>query len=180
MDRSSRLIGALAVSLSLHFAQTACAARTYVGLRGRDEPALRALLAAQEDPTAPEYRRWIGAQEFGRRFGAAPRDLKRVERWLRSGGCRIKRAAGRQQVQCVGGQPGALPSELAPLVDDVIDLDQPVDLQHHLDSSRLQPQSVLPNGAFYFTPQEYADFYAFEALHSACLLYTSPSPRDRG
>ena len=93
MDRSSRLIGALAVSLSLHLAQTACAARTYVGLRGRDEPALRALLAAQQDPTAPEYRHWIGAQEFGRRFGAAARDLKRVERWLRSGGCRIKRAA---------------------------------------------------------------------------------------
>jgi subtilase family serine protease len=168
MDRSSRrLIGALAVSLSLHFAQTACAARTYVGLRGRNEPALRALLAAQQDPTAPEYHRWIGAREFGRRFGAAARDLKRVERWLRSGGCRIKRAAGRQQVQCVGGQPGALPSELAPLVDDVIDLDQPVDLQHHLDSSRLQPQSVLPNGVFYFTPREYADFYAFGTLHSA-------------
>jgi len=85
MDRSSRcLVGALAVSLSLHFAQTACAARTYVGLRGRNEPALRALLAAQQDPTGPEYRHWIGAQEFGRRFGAAPRDLKRVERWLRS------------------------------------------------------------------------------------------------
>src|SRR5262249_32567648 len=122
---------------------------------------------AQQDPSAPDYHRWIGAQEFGRRFGAAPRDLKRVERWLRSWGCRIKRAAGRQQVQCVGGQPGALPSGLAPLVDDVIDLDQPVALQHHLDSSRLQPQSVLPSGAFYFTPQEYADFYAFEALHSA-------------
>ena len=87
MNRSSRcLIGALAVSLSLHFAQTACAARIYVGLRGRNEPALRALLAAQQDPTASEYHRWIGAQEFGRRFGAAPRDLKRVERWLRSGG----------------------------------------------------------------------------------------------
>jgi len=49
----------------------------------------------------------------------------------------------------------------------VIDLDQPVDLQHHVDSSRLRPQSVLPGGEFYFTPREYADFYAFEALHSA-------------
>jgi subtilase family serine protease len=168
MHRSSRsVVGALGIALSLGFAHNAFAGRIYVGLRGRDEPALRALLSAQQDPTASEYRRWIGAQEFGRRFGAAPRDLKRVERWLRSGGCRIKRAAGRQQVQCVGGQPGALPSELAPLVDDVIDLDQPVDLQHHLDSSRLQPQSVLPDGAFYFTPREYADFYAFGTLHSA-------------
>src|SRR5262249_17803484 len=167
MDRSSRcLVAALAVSLSLNFAQTAAAARTYVGLRGRTEPALRTMLAAQQDPAAPEYHRWIGTQEFGRRFGAAARDLKRVERWLRSGGCRIKRAAGHQQVQCLGGQPGALPSELAPLVDDVIDLEQPVDLQHHLDRPGLQPQSVLPGGEFYFTPREYADFYAFEALHS--------------
>ena len=160
------LVSVLAVSLSLNFAQTAFAARTYVGLRGRNEPALRALLAAQQDATAPEYRHWIGAQEFGRRFGAAPRDLKRVERWLRAEGCRIERSAGRQQVECVGGRPGTLPAALAPLVDDVIDLDQPVDLQHHLDSSRLQPQSVLPDGAFYFTPREYADFYAIESLHS--------------
>jgi subtilase family serine protease len=161
------LVSALAVTLSLNFAHTAFAGRTYVGLRGRDESSLHALVAAQQDQTSPEYHHWISAQEFGRRFGAAPRDLKRVERWLRSGGCRIKRAAGRQQVQCVGGQPGALPSDLATLVDDVIDLDEPVELQHHLDSSALQPQSVLPNGAFYFTPQEYADFYDFETLHSA-------------
>ena len=163
---SGCLVSVLAVSLSLNFAQTAFAARTYVGLRGRNEPALRALLAAQQDATAPEYRHWIGAQEFGRRFGAAPRDLKRVERWLRAEGCRIERSAGRQQEECVGGRPGTLPAALAPLVDDVIDLDQPVDLQHHLDSSRLQPQSVLPDGTFYFTPREYADFYAIESLHS--------------
>src|SRR5262249_55463502 len=85
------------------------ARHTIVGLRGRDDAGLDALTAAQQDPASPDYQRWITASEFGRRFGAAPRDLKRVERWLRDSGCRIKRSKGRQQVTCVGGQLGDVP-----------------------------------------------------------------------
>jgi len=54
-----------------------------VALRGRDPGGLRALLAAQQDPASPAYHRWLTPAEFGARFGPAPRDLHRVERWLR-------------------------------------------------------------------------------------------------
>ena len=106
--------------------------RTIVALRGRDDSGLDALVAAQQDPASPEYRRWMTGSEFGRRFGAAPRDLKRVERWLRASGCRVKRPAAREQVVCVGGSPGDVPAALRPLVDDVLDPATPLE-------SALQP-----------------------------------------
>src|SRR5262249_8415911 len=138
---SRQLFGALAITLSLTSAQTATASglRTYIGLRGRDASSLRALLASQQDPSSPGHHRWLAAREFGRRFGAAPHDLKRVERWLRGAGCRIKRPAGRQAVECMGVRPGAPPPALAPLVEDVIDLQVRAPIQHHLDASTLRP-----------------------------------------
>jgi subtilase family serine protease len=166
---SLRLVCVLGLALIVNGSQAAAAlaGRTYLGLRGRNGPALHALLEAQQDPGSPEYQRWLTPQEFGTRFGAAPRDLKRVERWLRAEGCRIKRSAGRQQVECVGARPGAPPQALAPFVDDMIDLEEPVERQHHLDTSALRPESVLPPGHFYFTPREYADFYGFGALQAS-------------
>jgi pseudomonalisin len=163
------LVCALGLALIANVSRVVAASegRTYVGLRGTNGPALRALLEAQQDPGSSEYRHWLSSQEFGTRFGAAPRELKRVERWLRAEGCRIKRPAGRQQVECVGARPGAVPPELAPLVDDVIDLEEPVERQHHLDTSALRPESVLPTGELYFTPREYADFYGLAALQAS-------------
>src|SRR5262245_35367580 len=165
---SRQLFGALAITLSLTSAQTATASalRTYIGLRGRAASSLRALLASQQDPTSPGYHRWLAAREFGRRFGAAPHDLKRVERWLRGAGCRIKRPAGRQAVECVGVRPGAPPPVIAPLVEDVIDLQVRAPIQHHLDASTLRPESVL-DGELFFTPRDYAGFYGFTALHAS-------------
>jgi subtilase family serine protease len=162
-------MSALAIALIVNVAQAATVSgiRTYVGLRGRDETSLRALLASQQDPTSPDYHRWLGAREFGRRFGAAPSDLKRVERWLRGAGCRVKRTAGRQQVECVGVRPGAPPPAMAALVEDVIDLQAPAQIQHHLDASRLQPEAVLPDGEPYLSPQDYAGFYGFAGLHAS-------------
>ena len=86
--------------------------QTLVALRGRDAAGLRALLAAQHDPASADYRRWLTPREFGRRFGAAPRDLHRVERWLRERGCRVKRFPGRQQLACAGATPGRAPVSL--------------------------------------------------------------------
>src|SRR4030095_10125913 len=129
--------------------------RTLIGLRARDDAALRALRAAQQDRASPEYGRWLKPQEFGERFGASPRDLKRVERWLRADGCRIRRARGRQQVECIGATPGAIPAALAPLVDDIVDLGRPVELEHKLDLSTLQTNSLAPDSSLFFRPAEY-------------------------
>src|SRR5262249_28995491 len=131
--------------------------RTIVGLRGRDDAGLDALTAAQQDPASPDYQRWITASEFGRRFGPAARELKRVERWLRDSGCRIKRSRGRQQVTCVGGQLGAVPATLRPLVDDVLDPATPLELKFNLTHGHVQPRSLGGND-FFLSPTEYAAF----------------------
>jgi subtilase family serine protease len=50
------------------------------------------LLARQQQPTAPEYHRWLTPQEFGARFGASPSDIAKITRWLESRGLRVNGA----------------------------------------------------------------------------------------
>jgi subtilase family serine protease len=159
---------ALAVLAVVGAAAPALAAgeRTLVALHGRDEPGLRALLARQQDPASADYRRWLSPGEFGRRFGAPPRALRRVERWLRSTGCKVKRFPGRQHIACVGATPGPAPAALARLVEGVFDPDSAPDLRFNLSLAG-QLASLSPDGSFYFSPQEYAAFYGFDALHAA-------------
>ena len=47
---------------------------------------LDAFLAAQQDPSSPQYRRWLTPAEFAARFGARPADSARVTAWLRTHG----------------------------------------------------------------------------------------------
>jgi pseudomonalisin len=150
--------------LTLTFPPLARSERTLVALRGRHEAALRALLEAQQDPASPDYRHWLTPAEFGRRFGASPRELKRVERWLRADGCRIRRSAARRHVECVGSHPGPLSDDVAPTVEDVLDLDARLEIAYPAGG---EPHSVTSDGHFYFTPQEYATFYDLASLHAA-------------
>jgi subtilase family serine protease len=137
-----------------------------VALRGRDPGGLRALLAAQQDPASPAYHRWLTPAEFGARFGPAPRDLHRVERWLRGRGCRVRRYAGLQQVSCVGTAPGLPPADLTPLVDSVLDPTTPLPLHYNL-AAAAEPRATWSDGSFLFTPREYAAFYDFADLLAA-------------
>jgi subtilase family serine protease len=141
--------------------------RTIVALRGRDDAGLDALVAAQQDPASPEYRRWMTGSEFGRRFGAAPRDVKRVERWLRASGCRVKRPAARGQVVCVGGSPGDVPPALRPLVEDVLDPATPLELRFNLSRARFDPRGVASGGSVFLSPDDYAAFFGYANLRAA-------------
>jgi subtilase family serine protease len=140
--------------------------KTVVALRGRNGTGLSALLAAQQDPASPHFRRWLTPREFGRRFGTAPRDLRRVERWMRGQGCRVKRFPGRQQVACVGTTPGSAPPSLGRLVDDVLD-PETLDLRFNLTPPAAVTSSLLQGTNFYFSPREYAGFYGFDDLQAA-------------
>ena len=55
-------------------------------LSPEQQSALDALLAVQQDPSSPSYRRWITPQQYGERFGLSPADLAAVGAWLRSRG----------------------------------------------------------------------------------------------
>jgi subtilase family serine protease len=51
------------------------------------------LLAAQQDPSSPHYRKWLTPEEFADRFGASSNDLGRLREWLEGQGLQIKAMA---------------------------------------------------------------------------------------
>ena len=52
--------------------------------------ALHELLEAQQDPASPEYHRWLSPEDFGQRFGASERDVKRIVDWLAGHGFEVE------------------------------------------------------------------------------------------
>jgi len=98
------IVLALVLTATTLIASAECASRprVLIGLVGRDEAALTALLERQQDPGNADYRRWLTPPEFGQRFGATAADLRRASRWLRAEGCRVRRFASRRLLACVG------------------------------------------------------------------------------
>jgi hypothetical protein len=50
------------------------------------EGALKALLQAQQDPTSPNYHKWLTQAQFGQQFGVSAADLAKVSSWLQQEG----------------------------------------------------------------------------------------------
>jgi subtilase family serine protease len=60
--------------------------RMRVTLKLRDRAGLDSLLAAQQDPSSPQYHRWLTPDEFNARFGPTDADAQKVARWLTDNG----------------------------------------------------------------------------------------------
>src|SRR5215469_5987881 len=54
---------------------------------------LQRLLAAQRDPSSPDYRRWLTPEQYADRFGLSAGDLAKVTAWLTSAGFKIEYTA---------------------------------------------------------------------------------------
>ncbi|MBS1853390.1 MAG: S8/S53 family peptidase [Acidobacteria bacterium] len=60
---------------------------------------LDALLARQQDPSSPDYHRWLTPEQYGVRFGMSDDDLAKVKSWLQSQGLSVTRTSrGRTQI----------------------------------------------------------------------------------
>lgn len=60
---------------------------------------LTALLAQQQDPSSPNYRKWLTPQQYADRFGLSQNDLNKITAWLKSQGFQIRSTgAGRNTV----------------------------------------------------------------------------------
>jgi subtilase family serine protease len=67
------------------------------------EAELEKFLAAQQDPSSPDYHRWLTPEQFGERFGPSQADLALVTGWLKSEGFRIDEVArGRMWINVSG------------------------------------------------------------------------------
>lgn len=114
----------------------------------RNSAELARLLAAQQDPTSPEYHRWLTVAEFTSRFGPTDADLARVTTWLKKKGFTVKSAdASTREISFTGTVAQAqnvfavkiaataggrlysntsdpvVPGDLAPLIESIRGLD---------------------------------------------------------
>ncbi len=48
------------------------------------------LIARQQQPTAPEYHKWLTPKKFGARFGGSPEDIAKITGWLESHGFQVR------------------------------------------------------------------------------------------
>jgi subtilase family serine protease len=72
-----------------------------VTLKLRDSQGLQRLLSEQQNPSSPDYRRWLTPQEFSSRFGPDPAQFKAVEEWLAGQGFEIESSSmERRSITC--------------------------------------------------------------------------------
>lgn len=149
--------------------------------------ALDRLLREQQDPSSPNYRRWLTPEEFADRFGPARETIEKVKAWLQSAGLTVKataRAHGwivfsgtASQIQNafrveirrykVGGRTHyapssapAIPADLAPFVAAIRGLDD----FHPLPRIRVRPMYTAPDGSHALAPGDIATIYDLDSL----------------
>jgi subtilase family serine protease len=70
---------------------------TYVSLliqpSAAQQAALKQLLAEQQDPSSPNYHKWLTPEQYGQRFGLSNVDVAKITSWLRSRGFTVGQVA---------------------------------------------------------------------------------------
>ncbi len=67
------------------------------------QASLDKLLAEQQTPSSPNYRRWLTPEEYGARFGASDADLSKITQWLQQQGLQVlSMARGRDWIAVSG------------------------------------------------------------------------------
>ncbi len=61
------------------------------------------LLADQQNPSSPQFHKWLTPEQFGDRFGLSPADSSKVAAWLRSQGLSVKQVARGRNWLAFGG-----------------------------------------------------------------------------
>jgi subtilase family serine protease len=137
-----------------------------MALRTRTE--LDRTIAEQQDPSSPEYHRWLTSDEFNTRFGPTEADIAKVTRWLKRKGFTVQSAdvdsrrvtftgtvASAEKafgVKIAATANGALfantgdpvvPTDLAPMIESIRGLDN---LLHSAPALRGTTQSA-PDGS---------------------------------
>jgi hypothetical protein len=155
---------------------------------------LEALLAAQQDPSSPQYHQWLTPDQFAARFGVAQSDIDQVQSWLQREGFSIDSIARSHNMIRFSGtvnqveqafstqmhyyQSGgtrhfapsgtlSVPAAISPVVAGF----------RNLNNFRPRPQHVTPRAAFtsgqshnvYFAPGDIATVYDVTPLYSASI-----------
>ena len=95
-------------SLSLRFSMTPA-----------QQADLNQLLAAQLDPSSPNYHQWLTSEQFGARFGLSSSDLAKVSSWLTSQGFTITGVAKSSTFITFSGTVGQVQQSFGTAIHDV-------------------------------------------------------------
>jgi len=153
---------------------------------------LSRLLAQQQDPSSPNYHKWLTPEQYADRFGVSADDLAKVTAWLESQGFHIANVArGRTFILFDGtaaqartafhteihhysvngvshyanSTDPAIPADLAPIVGSIRGLSD-FRLKPRL-KPHANPQSILSGGQHYLSPNDFAAIYNVAPLYSA-------------
>ena len=163
-----------------------------LALRNRDQ--LEELIAQQQDPSSPEYHRWLTPAQFNDRFGPTADDRAAIEGWLTSNGLSVQsvsEGAGREVVATGAAatvektfavkiatsangatfanlNDPAVPASLAPLIGSIRGLGNTLRFKNNLvtNAAKVKPQ-VTESGTTAFGPKDLWTFYDETVLNSA-------------
>jgi subtilase family serine protease len=152
---------------------------------------LNALLAAQQDPSSPQYHKWLTPEEFGARFGLAQPDIEKVQAWLEQQGFtigsvmrsatgirfsgtvgQVESAFGTQMHYFMAGSEKhfapstslSVPSALAGVVSGIRNLDDFRPKAQHIPVRKTFTSGVSGNN--FFAPPDIVTAYDIGPLHS--------------
>ena len=80
----------------------------YVTLMLKPAPSLESFLAEQQNPSSPNYHRWLTPEQFGDRFGLSGSDIAKVASWLESQGLKIDDVARGRHWIAFSGTAGTI------------------------------------------------------------------------
>ncbi len=153
---------------------------------------LNTLLAAQQDPSSPQYHKWLTPEQFGARFGMAQPDIEKVKAWLEQQGFtigsvmrsatgirfsgtigQIESAFGTQMhYYTVGGEKHfaaatalSVPSALAGVVAGIRNLDDFRPRAQHIPVRKNFTSGASGNN--FFAPPDIVTAYDIQPLHSS-------------
>ena len=161
---------------------------------------LEALIAAQQDPSSPQYHQWLTPDQFASRFGMAQSDIDKVQSWLQQQGFSIDSVARSRNMIRFSGTVGqvesafstqmhyfqigsekhfapatalSVPAAVAPAVLGI----------RNLNDFRPQPQHTVPRADFtsgsshnvFFAPGDIVTVYDIQPLYSASVNGTGQS-----
>jgi uncharacterized protein (TIGR03437 family) len=168
----------------------------YATLYLKPAPGLEAFLADQQNPSSPDYHRWLTPEQFGERFGVSANDATQIVSWLQSQGLTVHDIArGRHWITFSGTATRvakafytefhryrinnvlhyansteiSLPAAFEPVVRAVDGLnDFALDAMHRASP----PVSLKPNlnnstGKHYLAPDDLATIYNIAPLYAA-------------
>jgi hypothetical protein len=145
------------------------------------EAALNALMDQQQDPSSPNFHKWLTPAQFGQQFGPSDQDIQTITSWLQSHGFQIAKVSNGRTVIEFSGTAGQvqetfhtaihkfnvngedhwanssdpqIPAALAPVVAGVDTLyNFPRHAMHHLDGvvSRSKASGKLKSASPLFT-----------------------------